>query len=673
MKFVNAFVQPGWLKWQYWLPAMLGILILFLGTEQASVAAVGYQPELNDTDEDGLNDDLEESLIAKYRPHLYYDIAEAFWPSSVTWHASKSQLRRNDTILYSYEEMAANPMLALMGHLRSAGGDDPFLSSSMDRDPENTDFKLNIDSPYHHGETADKDSSVKARKGIFANVQIVKNIVNYEGRGPGDFPNDQLPLILIQYWQFFSYNDGLGNGDSSLEGDHEGDWLYLDVYVRPSSPYQLVAIVYHHHADSKCPPNILTDRELPSDGVPRCYLEGNGHEWWPEPFSFGNPCGVGAIDRLARGNGVDYRVQNVINLGQVFAPISRLEDTQAIRDERQLALLYNGKWGRCCPDHPLGGDPPPGPAIKARSSVDGLWTDSRPRLAVYVDANKSFDPHVEVIETSKGFGSRYFPYQQFEIVAPGINDEPDLAVANFGTVRIAPGAYSALGNISDAPGLLRIARPMRVTAWNSTGQVGVARVEAGESRSRWSSSTLYGSESGDGHDGDGVLVASLGNVEADARLLSSTDAGRVIVGVGCRTRNSDVRTLALHVSDILPDGTLGPPRERRYGKEPNGDLELSGKVDPQYVVIGIGLKVRDDNFHNLVIWSRRLDPSTGLLKGTIVSKIIGNGPDTERRWFSSDLSNTSTILTGFAVRTSGENVERLVWRTGRLTPTRPTQ
>lgn len=651
---------------------MLGILILFEGTGQPSVTAADYQPAPNDTDDDGLSDDLEEILIAKYRPHLFYDSEEKFWPSSVTWHASNSQLRRNDTILYSYEEMAANPLLALMGHLRSAGGVDPYRSSSMERDPEKSDFKLNIDGPYHHGETANKSTFLKARKGIFANVQIVKNIVNYQGRGPGDFPNDQLPLILIQYWQFFSYNDGLGNGDDNLEGDHEGDWLYLDVYVRPASPYQLVALVYHHHGDSSCPPNIRTGGELPPDGVPRCYLEGNGHEWWPRPFDSENPCGFGAISRPARGNGVDYRVEDVINLGQIFAPISRPTDTQAIRDERRLALLYNGHWGRCCPDHPTGGDPPPGPAAKDRSSVDALWTDSRPRLAVYVDQNKGFDPQVEVLETSKGFGSRYYPYQQFEIVDPGINDEPDLAVANFGTVRIAPGAYTALGNAPGAPGMLRVSRPMRVTAWSPSGQVGLVRLEAGEPRSRWSQSSLYGSESNDGHEGDGVPVASLGDVEADARLLPSTDAGRVVVGVGCRTHDSDVRALALFVSDVLPDGSLGPPRERRYGREPNGALELSGKVDPQYVVIGIGLKVRDNNFHNLVIWSRRLDPSTGLLKGSIVSKVFGNGPDTERRWVSSDLSDTSTIITGFAVRTSGENVERLVWRTGRLTPTRST-
>jgi hypothetical protein len=51
--------------------------------------------------------------------------------------------------------------------------------------------------------------------------------------GPITYPHrDPIPVgaadLLIQYWQFFPRSDS----QAPVFGDHDGDWLYLDVYVK---------------------------------------------------------------------------------------------------------------------------------------------------------------------------------------------------------------------------------------------------------------------------------------------------------------------------------------------------------------------------------------------------------------------------------------------------------
>src|SRR5262249_39679636 len=128
-------------------------------------------------------------------------------------------------------------------------------------------------------------------------------------------------------------------------GDHEGDWTYLDVYVRRSPPNELRFIVYHHHGDGHCRPWVLPwDWPLPSsaDGnpAPECFLEEDSHEWWPKP-SNGGECtfvdfGVASIDNDPHdGLGGTYRTENVLNVGEPFAPMPGIEP--------QILWFYNGR------------------------------------------------------------------------------------------------------------------------------------------------------------------------------------------------------------------------------------------------------------------------------------------------------------------------------------------
>src|ERR1051325_8596028 len=86
--------------------------------------------------------------------------------------------------------------------------------------------------------------------------------------GPLEYINATLPtaplhysdLYLIQYWQFFPYNDFNAPAGG---GDHEGDWICLDLLVDRVCPYELRYIVHHHHGDNECGPTILGLGTLP--------------------------------------------------------------------------------------------------------------------------------------------------------------------------------------------------------------------------------------------------------------------------------------------------------------------------------------------------------------------------------------------------------------------------
>jgi len=103
--------------------------------------------------------------------------------------------------------------------------------------------------------------------------------------GPVIEPTD----ILVQYWMFLPFNDSQAPSDFVVHdfhfGDHEGDWLYLEVYVEPFAPFRIKYLVYHHHGDGNCEPTVLPEpgELIPENHIPLCYLEEASHEWWPFP------------------------------------------------------------------------------------------------------------------------------------------------------------------------------------------------------------------------------------------------------------------------------------------------------------------------------------------------------------------------------------------------------
>ena len=98
----------------------LGVFCLALAT--SARAADGLPPN-EDTDCDGMPDHLEQDLLEKYRPWLYLDDGETFWPCSATWFVQHSRLihtpggdigqpilQDNPRIILQYASPPCNPL-----------------------------------------------------------------------------------------------------------------------------------------------------------------------------------------------------------------------------------------------------------------------------------------------------------------------------------------------------------------------------------------------------------------------------------------------------------------------------------------------------------------------------------------------------------------------------------
>lgn len=449
------------------------VLTLLSGTSGLSrmayaqdVSGPGYW-QITDTDEDGIPDGLERQLIDRYRPIYRYDAQESFWPSSVTWHASQSEMTHLHQIdqppgvprvyvtavLYSHAEMAADPENLLRAHLKPPDPD-PHTPSTLELWPDFVEYGANVYNASRQGQWFVEGGDVSSM-GVYAWCQVVYAPPNYDGTGNLDFGGQALPYVMIQYWQFFSHND------APNFGDHEGDWLFLDVFVKPFgdpqdvNAYDLIGLVYHHHGDGNCEPSTHWGNELPADDIPVCFLEEDVHEWH-------HGSGFGLCGTLADcdGDGVTYRVNNVINLGQKFAIMDEPSDIAATRLERRMALFFNGRWG----DYNDGfATNPAGPAVDVRSQYTGAWAiPERPLRVVYVDPFGNVDP------INYSIGTRNYPYHNLNN-ALSIPAFPIFSgVRDYGRVRVAPGVYALPPDTGQT--FRRLNRPMRIEALG-TGEV----------------------------------------------------------------------------------------------------------------------------------------------------------------------------------------------------------
>ncbi len=147
----------------------------------------------------------------------------------------------------------------------------------------------------------------------------------------------------------------------------------------------------------------------------------------------------------------------------------------------------------------------------------------------------------------------------------------------------------------------------------------------------------------------------------------------VIVGVGAYIGNSNFETLALWVSDIQADGTLGEPYEKVFGEQQGAyTLQASGQLDAPYVVTGVGMAAGGRALGmgvltTLWLYARELDPNTGVLSAN--EQVFKYGEDKDKEpeavWHSSD---QKTVITAIAARASDKNVTTLNLGTGALTP-----
>jgi hypothetical protein len=430
--------------------------LYFVGVALASpITALGV-----DLDENGIEDTLDQQLINAYCPTLHFSSSEKYWPCSVDWFVKHSQLEgpvgcreviaiheadnsgwpvtntyviTDHGVIFDNTLLTIQPLLILSCQASAAmSADGRYIdvwgfketgahcgrvgSSLAQGYCAAVGYHLNIDDAYHHGQfvgdQGDPANGTPCRVGTYAHVVQLDHAsisnISTKTHYPR-LPELQVGDLLVQYWQFFAFNDAEQVDNA---GNHEGDILFLEVYLHrwaltSQSPAAMKYIVYHHHGDGQCDgPTVIpgeywvpawplpirpTYFPLPQNGHPDCYLESGAHEWWPWSsrggeceFDIWGPMTV--ANNPHSGSGLSYLTENILNLGQLFAPMPGTEP--------QLFLHFNGRWGTY---NGPGADPPDPPAFQ--------FYPGSPLFVGYVDATASSS------NCPVGAGSKYFPYR----------------------------------------------------------------------------------------------------------------------------------------------------------------------------------------------------------------------------------------------------------------------
>jgi len=279
-----------------------------------------------DVDRDGLSDTFEQTLLETYRPWLYFDSAETHWPCSATWFVQHSTLIHNPCGDISQSDLEANPRQILETGIWGNG----YRKSNL---------KLNLDDAFRHGQFAENpQQSINLPFYGHAVPLSKKTATSSLSFGDHKFENG---WIALQYWYLFAFNDttkwdffcGLFD-----PGDHEGDWVWVDVLVETTNNLPQY-VVFHHHGDETLKSWQETERH-PLGGAPIVYLEDGTHEflWYAgdEAFWPNDPT------HQHYGDGLRYR-PNVLNLGEAGHPMKQA--TPEAQLDVELALLFNGEWG----------------------------------------------------------------------------------------------------------------------------------------------------------------------------------------------------------------------------------------------------------------------------------------------------------------------------------------
>jgi hypothetical protein len=205
------------------------------------------------------------------------------------------------------------------------------------------------------------------------------NAITYPGYN-GSFGSG---LVLVQYWMLFPFNDSHKFDfipGTNQPGDHEGDWIWIDLFLNVDGQPQTV--VYHHHGDGSVAPSVVPWASVQQrDGAPIAFPEWGTHELWEAPGPAG---GLTSPVEHHWGDGLQIRPSAVVNMGEPGHALSHADPNEQL--DSDLALSFNGIWGDFAGTN---ADNPPGPA--GHSPFPGTPTTSTfanlGRGSVYVNGS----------------------------------------------------------------------------------------------------------------------------------------------------------------------------------------------------------------------------------------------------------------------------------------------
>ncbi|MGE0252265.1 MAG: hypothetical protein AB7O99_05935 [Dongiaceae bacterium] len=195
---------------------------------------------------------------------------------------------------------------------------------------------------------------IKPRNGMRNNSDNVKR--RYDGKGIfGHVQHLGGELYSVKYFLFLAWNE---TAYSTGEGNHEGDWIGIDLQVRvpveggkPNiNQSQILYGLYHNHGRILLVQPSMMER-MP-DGRPIVLMEKGTNEAWPNRGSrgFGGwPDGLQATKDFGRGEG-DKSEHKVVreHYGKgipydTWGKMVNLETSDA--DAAWLVMNYRGQWG----------------------------------------------------------------------------------------------------------------------------------------------------------------------------------------------------------------------------------------------------------------------------------------------------------------------------------------
>jgi uncharacterized Zn-finger protein len=189
---------------------------------------IAAAPQTHDFDLDGLDDALEDGLLARYRPFYRFSAGEGYRPTDPVWYVRHSELQQDGE--QSAPAIVSNSALAADTNAifvtTSDGGPSRFGACMAPYwlDPDD-DYR----SGFHDGDGTDwPEILARGNVGLYGHV----------ARDPYQ-PN----LIRIEYWQFYGYN----HANVTDVADHEGDWETVVAVVDAADPDRLVEVVHYVH------------------------------------------------------------------------------------------------------------------------------------------------------------------------------------------------------------------------------------------------------------------------------------------------------------------------------------------------------------------------------------------------------------------------------------------
>ncbi len=209
-----------------------------------------------DTDQDGLDDGLEQKLLERYRPFFAFAENETFRPTDVQFYLQNSELLasgdEDSSPIIPNSVLKASPAAALGANQEGdaycsntgpGSGPQHTCVSDLTLNRRQTNYRIN---PLEHPPGASSDNP--GRRGAdWAQVTAQRNIGLYGHVVPihlsaptwgcqtrWDTVDRSLKApryYKVEYWQFFGYNS---QDKPANIGDHEGDWTTLQLLIKPA-------------------------------------------------------------------------------------------------------------------------------------------------------------------------------------------------------------------------------------------------------------------------------------------------------------------------------------------------------------------------------------------------------------------------------------------------------